>query len=478
MSAATDTGTDTSTGIGDTTSAGIRPEAASLLEILAARVVQITAGDIDEHGMHVVRTALADTVGVALAGADADSIRIVRDATMGPAAGASLVLGGHERRSALDAGLLNAMAAHALDYDDGNLVVVGHPSTVLVPAILALGEETNASAADLAVAYAAGYEVLIRLARGVNTAHYAKGWHPTSTLGVFGVAAAAAKLLALDAERTTAALALAASHAAGIKANFGTMTKALHIGQAVRNGLLSAKLAAGGFTANPGALDAAQGFLAVYNGAGTYDTAAILAQPATLEINRGLNPIKAYPCCHSTHASIEAARQIRAAHAPAPADIDRVDIVVDALRMPHTDRPQFDDALAGKFSLQYVVARALLDGTVRLEHFDGDAHLDPAVRGLMARTHVSPAPGPPTNSFAGQVSVTTMSGRVLTAVRDPASDPPELHADPPQLWDKLADCASCVLAASDVAALVAALLAFPGSGDVRQLVRLAEGGRA
>ncbi len=471
MSAATDTGTETAT------ETDPRPAPAGLLEILAARVTQFTAGDIDEHGMHVVRTALADTVGVALAGADADSIRIVRDATMGPAAGPSLVLGGHERRSALDAGLLNAMAAHALDYDDGNLVVVGHPSTVLVPAILALGEETNASAADFAVAYAAGYEVLIRLARGVNTAHYAKGWHPTSTLGVFGVAAAAAKLLALDSEGTCAALAVAASHAAGIKANFGTMTKALHIGQAVRGGLLSAKLAAGGFTANPNALDAVQGFLAVYNGTGSYDTAAILAQPATLEINRGLNPIKAYPCCHSTHASIEAARQIRAAHAPAPAGIDRVDIVVDALRMPHTDRPRFADALAGKFSLQYVVARALVDGTVRLEHFDGDAHLDPVVRGLMARTHVSPAPGTPTNSFAGQVTVTTTTGRALSAVRDPASDPPGLHADPPQLWDKLADCASRVLTPSSVTALVAALREFPDSGDVRQLVRLAEGPR-
>ena len=446
-----------------------------LLAVLAARAADLSFGDLEDHGLHVIRTALADTVGVTLAGADAESLRIVCDTVLGPTGGSSLVFGGHQRRSVLDAALLNAMAAHALDYDDGNLLIVGHPSTVLVPAVLALGEKTGASAADLAVAYAAGYEVLLRLARGVNTAHYSKGWHPTSTLGVFGVAAAAARLLDLDTERTATALALAASHAAGIKANFGTMTKALHIGQAVRNGILSAKLAAGGFTANPEALEAPQGFLAVYNGPGTFDAAAILADPETYEINRGLNPIKAYPCCHSTHGSIEAAQLIRAAHAFSPDDVDRIDIVVDALRMPHTDRPHFGDALAGKFSLQYVVARALINGTVRLEHFDGQAHRDPVVQQLMARTRVTAAAGPPTNSFAGEVTVTMTAGETWTAARDPALDPPELHADPPQLWDKLADCAARALAPRDVDALVAALRMFPESGGARQLVALVEG---
>jgi 2-methylcitrate dehydratase PrpD len=460
----------------------IRPgqtHAATLLDALAARTAALTGPDVDERGVHIVRTALADTMGVTIAGAGSGSVRIVREATMEPApTGPCLVVGTRERRSALDAGLLNAMAAHALDYDDGNIVIVGHPSTVLVPAVLALGEETGASAADAMLAYAAGYEVLIRLARGVNTAHYVKGWHPTSTLGGFGAAAAAAKLLDLDAGRTATALAIAASHAAGIKANFGTMTKALHIGQSVRGGLLAAKLAAAGFTANPAALEAPQGFLEVYNGAGTYDTAAILADPQSYEINRGLNPIKGYPCCHSTHASIEAARQIRAEHMPRPDDIERIDIVVDAMRMPHTDRPHFTDALAGKFSLQYVVSRALADGTVRLEHFDGQAHLDPTTQALMRRAHVRAATGPATNSFAGDVTVTTTGGQSFRVRRDPAQDPAELSANPPQLWDKLTDCAARVLPAADVSALVEALCAFPASGDIRHLMRLTEGGRA
>lgn len=459
------------------TAAPPRPAAdPTVLAALAARSSGLNFADLDPHGLHVIRTALADTLGVAIAGAGADSIRIVRDTTMGSANGLSTVLGSAERRGALDAGLLNAMAAHALDYDDGNIVLIGHPSTVLVPAILALGEETDASSEDLAVAYAAGFEVLVRLARGVNPAHYARGWHPTSTLGVFGAAAAAARLLCLDADRTAVALGVAASHAAGIKANFGTMTKALHIGQAVRNGLLAARLAAGGFTANPAALEAPQGFLAVYDGVDADDLAAVLADPETLEINRGLNPIKNYSCCHSTHGSIEAARQIRAEHGLAPDEVASVDIVVDALRMPHTDRPRFPDALGGKFSLQYVVSRALVDGTVRLEHFDGTAHLDPVVQDLMAKTTVTAAPGVPTNSFAGQVTVTTTTGRTLTARRDPALDPPELHADPPQLWDKLADCAGRVLPAEGVAALVATLRAFPRSGGARALAGLATGG--
>ena len=457
------------------TTAPARPTvSATLLQRLAARSADLTLADLDAHGLHVVRTAFADTLGVALAGSGAVSLGLVAG-TMGDGSGSSSVLGDPRRRSPLDAGLLNAMAAHVLDYDDGNLELVGHPSTILVPTVLALGEETDASGEELAVAYAAGFEVLVRLARGVNPGHYARGWHPTSTLGVFGAAAAAARLLNLDADRTTVALAIAASHAAGIKANFGTMTKALHIGQAVRHGLLAAKLAAAGFSADAHALEAAQGFLAVYNGASTDVGAAMLADPEIYEVNRGLNPIKAYPCCHSTHGSIEAARRIRAEHAPAPADIAKVEIVVDALRMPHTDRPHFDDALSGKFSLQYVVARALVDGTVRLEHFDQDAHRDPVVQRLMARTTVTAAPGDLTNSFAGQVTVTTSTGTVLSALRDPALDPPELHADPPHLWDKLADCAGRVLAPAEVQALVAALRAFPHSGNARTLARLALG---
>lgn len=449
----------------------------TLLEDLGARAASLTVDQIDENGRLLIRTALVDTLGVALAGASFQGAAIMRAASVADGTtGHSLVLGTSDRVSALDAGLLNGIAAHALDYDDNNIVIVGHPSTVLVPAVLALGEEVDATAEDVAVAYAAGYEVMIRLARGMNTAHYEKGWHPTATFGIFGAAVSGAKLLGLDAERTTAAMAIAASLASGIKANFGTMVKALHIGQAVRNGLLAAKLAAGGHTANPAALEAVQGFLNVYNGAGNYDAAAITAGfDGPLEVNVGSNPIKAYPCCGSTHAAVYSTIGLRNAHDLRGDNVEKIDVVVDANRMPHTDRPHLQEALSGKFSLQYVVSRALLDGRVGLDHFEGDAHRDPAVVALMERVHVSAAPpGGVANSFAADVTVTTTAGQVFHATKDPTGEIFAPQGEPSGLWDKFTDCAGQVLVPDQVAEIVTALRTFPAADGARQLMTLVE----
>lgn len=449
----------------------------TLLEALGARVASLTIDQIDENGHLLIRTGLVDTLGVALAGASFEGAAIMRIASVAErATGTSLVLGTCDRLSALDAGMLNGIAAHALDYDDNNIVIVGHPSTIVVPALLALGEEIDATAAHLTVAYAAGYEVMIRLARGMNTAHYEKGWHPTATFGVFGAAASAARLLGLDATQTTTALAISASLASGVKANFGTMVKALHVGQAVRNGILAAKLAANGHTANASALEAVQGFLNVYNGAGTYDTAAITARlDGPLEVNIGSNPIKAYPCCGSTHAAVYSTIRLRRAHDLRGPDVDKIDVVVDANRMPHTDRPHLQEALSGKFSLQYVVSRALLDGRVGLDHFEGDAHLDPAVLALMERVQVSAAPpGGVANSFAADVTVATTSGAVFHASKDPTGEIFAPQGEPSGLWDKFTDCAGQVLPSAQVAEIVAALRDFPSADGARRLMALVE----
>lgn len=142
------------------------------MEVLATRTAAITFDALEPHGVDLVRTALVDTLGVALAGAGSEGSAILRTAALGDAgSGPSLVLGTSQRVSAVDAGMINGMAAHTLDYDDGNIVMVGHPSALLVPAILALGEEVGASLDGIAVAYAAGYEVIIRVSRGVKTAH-------------------------------------------------------------------------------------------------------------------------------------------------------------------------------------------------------------------------------------------------------------------------------------------------------------------
>lgn len=453
--------------------------ARSALEHLADRTANLEYSEISPFGLKLVQIALIDTLGVAIAGSITEPAQLARQVLMAQGgSGRSLLFGTAIRSNALDAGMANGVAAHALDFDDGNSIMGGHPSTLLVPAILALGEETGASAKDVIVAYAAGYEILIRLSRGLNSFHYEKGWHPTATIGVFGVAAAGAKLLGLDAPKTAIALAIAASMPSGIKANFGTMVKSFHVGHAVRDGLLCAKLAQSGFSANTGALEAKQGFLEVYNGAGNYSVEKIVGDlNEPLEVNRGFNPLKLYPCCASTHSAIEAALQIRREYSVPADNISAIRIEVDERRMPHTDRPRLQEALSGKFSVQYVVSRGLIDGGVSLSHFEGESHQDPAVKDMMSRIQVQAAPpGGKPNSFDATVTIGTRDGQSFAAHVERRSiaiaDSDELNS--PQLWSKFSDCAGRLFLQNKVAAIIDAFKTFPDLAVLREFTTLFE----
>lgn len=451
----------------------------TIIERLARRVATTTTEGITPAGLALIRTAFVDTVGVTIAGAGSEPARITRQTIgLGGARGASLVIGTDQRTHALDAGLANGVAAHALDYDDGNSIMGGHPSTMLVPAILALAEELDVSADDAVVAYAAGYEVLIRLSRGLNPYHYQHGWHPTATIGVFGVAAASAKLLGLDEAATGTALAIAASNASGIKANFGTMVKSFHVGHAVRDGMFCARLAANGFTANLAALEAKQGFLNVFNGPEHYDADAIVnGLQDELEVNRCTNPVKVFPCCASTHSAIDGTLKLRAAHELRATDIERISVVVDERRIPHTDRAHLQEPLSGKFSVQYLVSRAIVDGEVSLGHFEAGAHRDPAILELMSRVSVSPAPpGGPFNSFDATVTIVGRGGQMFQSpgTRRLVGMSGEQMMASPDLWSKFDDCASRVFAPDRLTAIVRALQSFGGTAGVREFMRLLE----
>src|ERR1700722_5565094 len=243
---------------------------------LARRSAALRFEDLPADAVHWAKVGILDTVGVTVAGSVEPCARIVGEVVAAGGTGASRVFGTAERASALDAALINGTAAHALDFDDCNNTLGGHPSAPILPALFALADERLLDGRAFIAAYVAGFETECKLARGVNFHHYTKGWHATATLGVHGAAAAACHLMRLDAARTATALALASSLAAGLKANFGTMTKPLHVGHCARSGLFAALLAARDFTANAGAFEHNQGFLEVFNGPGTYDTARML----------------------------------------------------------------------------------------------------------------------------------------------------------------------------------------------------------
>ena len=199
-----------------------------------------------------------DTIGTMMVGRKEDSVRILTD-VLAPAEGPATLTFGARKAAAPEAAWINGTAAHALDYDDVSLR--GHPSTVLVPAILAEAETLDSSGSDMITAYVAGYEVWAELALRETGLLHEKGWHPTGLYGAPAAAAACAKLRKLDAEKAAIAIALGASQSSGLMSNFGTMTKPFHAGKAAHAGIMAARLAEAGFTANTDALEHPRGFL-------------------------------------------------------------------------------------------------------------------------------------------------------------------------------------------------------------------------
>jgi 2-methylcitrate dehydratase PrpD len=384
---------------------------------LSRRCAALRFEDLPPQAVHWAKVGILDTVGVTVAGSVEPSARIL-GRVIPPAAGASLVFGSADRSSVLDAALINGTAAHALDFDDCNNTLGGHPSAPILPALFALADERPVDGRAFITAYVAGFETECKLALGVNFHHYTKGWHPTATLGVHGAAAAASHLLRLDTPRRATALAIASSLASGIKANFGTMTKPLHVGHCARNGLFATLLAERDFTANAGEFEHNQGFLEVFNGRGTYDAMRILAHwGAPFDVVEPGIAVKQYPCCGSTHPALDVMLDLVRRHDLREEAVADIECWTHARRLEHTNRPDPQSGLEAKFSLQYCLARALTNRAIRIEHFEGDAFRDPAVQAILPRVHAAAyttAQFPAGNHLGAEVKVTTVGGKVLS----------------------------------------------------------------
>jgi 2-methylcitrate dehydratase PrpD len=452
---------------------------ATIAEGLARRIQSVTFDSLTDDALHWAKVAVLDTVGCTLAGAHEDCARIAAQAaTYGTTGGECLVFGTNRRVGPLDAAFINGTAAHALDYDDCSNTLGGHPSAPVVPALFALAELHKTNGKDFLAAYVAGWEAETRIARGVNFHHYEKGWHPTATLGVFGSAAGCAHLLGLTVEQTARALALAATFSSGIKANFGTMTKPLHVGHAARNGMMAALLAKDDFTAYAGAFEHKQGFLNVYNGAGNYNAEAILAdwaEPWDI-VSPGV-AIKQYPCCGSTHPAIDAMLMLVRDNDLTPDAVERVDSWTHPRRLAHTNRPNPQSELDAKFSVQYCLARGLTDRRVSVEHFEGGSYLEPEVQNVLRRVFAAPHPDMKMDTFehfGAEVRVTLKNGQTLTQkVHRPLGRGPENPLPAELLEAKFANCAARAMSPNQVPALLAQLRTLetlPTIGVVTDLI--------
>jgi 2-methylcitrate dehydratase PrpD len=446
-----------------------------LLDEIAGRLPALSYAGAPDVAQVTARLACLDTIGVTLAGRRSDVVdRITAAFSRSFSAGPASVFGRPERIDVLNAAFVNGVAAHAHDFDDCSNTLGGHPSAPVLPALWALAEERGAGGEAVLSAYIAGVEVETRIGRAVNFHHYEKGWHPTATLGVFGAAAACCHLMALGRDQTGAALALAASMASGLKANFGTMAKPFHVGHCARNGLAAALMAEAGVSANAGALEHPQGFFQVYNGEGHFDSDAVLrdwAEPLDI-VEPGI-AFKQHPCCASTHPAIDALLRLRAQEGLVPDGVATIRSWTHPRRLRHTNRPDPQTGLDGKFSVQYVLARALDRGQLRLSDFSDAAVRDPQIRAIMARITAEPHPEArmeSTEHFFADVAVTLTDGRVVTAYVDRPLGRDRDHPLPEgALEAKFVDCAAQVLTLPVAERLRDALLRLHEVRDVREL---------
>lgn len=388
-----------------------------------------------------VKRAWIDTTGVTLAGAREESGSIARRlAELAGAAPEATIIGMGVRSSAPLAALANGVAGHALDYDDMSKGLNGHPSVPLVPAVLAIAESTGCGGKDAVLAFAVGYEVTARLGASMGPSSYARGWHATSVVGTLGAAAAVARLLDLDEAQTRHALGIATSMASGSRQNFGSMTKPLHAGLAARAGVEAATLASLGFTADERAIEAPLGFGALYNPADDWQPERItgFGDPWDL-LDPGLC-VKQYPCCYNTHLALDAAFKATGRARVDEAAVESIEVRVMEGSTPALIHHRPATGLAGKFSMEYCVAAALLDGEIRLSSFEDEAVARDTAQSLLRRVSVAYSSQP-----EAQVTVRFKDGRRLegTAAFEHGSDADPLSWD--ELVAKYRDCASLVL---------------------------------
>jgi 2-methylcitrate dehydratase PrpD len=397
------------------------PDASGLTRKLAENSNSLTYDALPADVVSIGKCCFVDWLGVTLAGAQEEMCNILQaEAKEEGAREQASVIGGGFKTSLMQAALLNGTASHALDFDDVNLLMVGHPTVPVVPAILALAERDGGNGKDFLTAFVAGVEAEVRIAMLMGESHYLKGWHTTATVGTFGAAAAAAHKLGLSTDDCVTAYGIAATQAAGLKSNFGTMCKPLHAGKAAANGLYAALLAKRGFTSNPEILECVQGFGDTQSA--SFDPQKALEGLGTSFMTRSIL-FKYHAACYGTHASIEAASMIREKHNLTPERVEKIEVRVPESyqKMCNIQNPQTD--LEAKFSLRFTTAMALAgESTGKAENYSPEMCNDPTV--VYLRDRITVVPEKEWEHANSEVIVSTNDGLVLRQMAD-ASIPEE-----------------------------------------------------
>jgi 2-methylcitrate dehydratase PrpD len=428
------------------------PDAHGLTSRVSDFIVATSLDDVPEAVRRLARRSILDGLGLAVAGARSRAAGLAQAeiASYGCSDIEASVLGTRLRAPARFAAFANGLAIHADDYDDTQLAVspdrvyglLTHPTAPVLPAVLALAQRRRLGGSDLLIAYLVGVEVETKISEAISPRHYDDGFHSTATVGTIGAAAGAARALGLDAGQTAAALSLAASQAAGLRENFGTMTKPFHAGRAAESGVLAADLAHRGFSAAPNILEARRGF---FNAAGGgYDGDLIegrLGQPWTFE-HPGIS-IKPHPSGSLTHPGMGAFLDLVTREDLRPEQVGHI-IVGTNRHMPNAlihHRPR--NELQAKFSMEFCIAILLLERKARLAQFTDEVVNRPDVQRMIERVEFGVDPAAEAagyNNMATRIRVELVDGRVLETNAAFGKGSPQTPMSDQELVDKFIDC--------------------------------------
>ena len=437
---------------------------------IAQRAAILGFNDLPDDLVERTKQCLLDWFAVTLAGAQDELTDILIQETLedGGRGPASLV-GRKEKVMPSAATLINGAASHALDYDDVNFAMGGHPTVTVVPALLSLGEQRKASGRLFIESFVAGYETSGRVGNLVAPSHYTRGFHVTGTVGSFSAAAAAGRMLGLDPRQLAVAFGIAATQAAGLKSNFGTMCKPLHAGTASEHGLRAAKLAAKGFTARADVLECDQGFASSQSNDLNVDKA--LGEPPQGWHLRN-NLFKYHAACYLTHAPIECAKEIRLKSNFPPERVKKILLRLDQGADRVCNIPNPTTGLEAKFSLRQTVAMALTGvDTANLDSYNEAITQEPRIRALRDKVTIEFQPG--WAKSVSEMAIQLDDGTIVESKHDSGTPWADLKKQRQALETKYDSLAVPVLGAAGARRLHDAIERIETMTDVGDLARAA-----
>lgn len=453
----------------------------TLTERMADYTLNSTVDKVDGRTWNLAKRFFIDCFGCMIAGAGEGTSKIVTEycRELQGVATSNVIGSNGLKTDAANAAMINGISAHIHDFDDVSVTITGHPSVVMMPVALALGQEIGANGRDVLLAYVTGVEVAALIGRGLNPNHYSRGWHNTSTLGVFGATAAAGKLLQLNRKQLVYAFGIAASESSGLKGNFGTMTKSLHAGRAAAKGIFAAKLAKKGYDSNARIMEIDGGFVEVTTGACDLESIdKFLNEKGSEFLTPGL-ALKPYPSCKGTHNGIDAALYLANNHKINAKDIKNIQVLVQPIAKDILKYPIADTPLEGKFSMGYCIACALLHGNVTLEDFTGNQINNQRIIDLMKivdmKVDDSIAGGEYFNgTWETTVKIIMKSGHEFTKNVPYAKGDPENPLTEEELFNKFDGCISDKMDESGAMKVKALLKDLESIDDINMLMNETE----